>query len=135
MRPRGIVGALFVVAVGAILAYAVHYTVAGINIRTVGFIIMAAGAVALIAVVARAFTDSQRQNRLEDRQDEQVRAANRPAPGIARTNGVYAHNPALTVPPVAPLSSPRAPDLVPVQRVGEMPSATTLYQTPESEQR
>jgi membrane protein implicated in regulation of membrane protease activity len=81
MRPRGIVGALFVVAVGAILAYAVHYTVAGINIRTVGFIIMAAGAVALIAVVARAFTDSQRQNRLEDRQDEQVRAANRPAPG------------------------------------------------------
>jgi hypothetical protein len=116
MRPRGVAGSVFVIAVGAILAYAVHYTVAGISIRTVGFIVMAAGAVALVAVLARTFTDSQRQNRREDRQDELLRTPGRPAPGIDRTNRMYPQNPAQTAPPVAPAGSASAPEFVPEQR-------------------
>ena len=135
MRPRGIVGALSVIAVGAILAYAVHYTVAGISIRTVGFILMAAGAVAMAAGLARAFTDSRRRDRVEDRQDELARATTRPAAGIDRTDRVYAQNPAMMVPPRVPVGNPAAPDLVPEPRAAELPNTARLYRSPESEQR
>jgi hypothetical protein len=39
---------IFLIAVGAILKFAVTYTVAGIDIQTVGVILMIAGAIGLI---------------------------------------------------------------------------------------
>jgi hypothetical protein len=44
----GIGFSIFLLAVGAILTFAVHATVAGIDIRVVGVILMAAGALGLI---------------------------------------------------------------------------------------
>lgn len=44
----GIGSSIFLLAVGAILTFAVHATVAGIDIRVVGIILMAAGAVGLV---------------------------------------------------------------------------------------
>jgi Domain of unknown function (DUF6458) len=44
----GIGFSIFLLAVGAILAFAVHATVAGLDIRVVGAILMAAGALGLI---------------------------------------------------------------------------------------
>ena len=41
-------GSLFLIAVGAILAYAVTATVAGVDIQTVGVILMVAGVVGLV---------------------------------------------------------------------------------------
>ena len=43
----GIGAGIFLIAVGAILAFAVHATVAGIDIHVVGWILMAAGVVGL----------------------------------------------------------------------------------------
>lgn len=39
---------IFLIAVGAILAFAVHATVAGLDIQVVGYILMAAGILGLI---------------------------------------------------------------------------------------
>ena len=39
---------LFLIAVGAILTWAVHYTVSGVDINTVGVILMIVGAVGLV---------------------------------------------------------------------------------------
>ena len=44
----GIGFSIFLLAVGAILSFAVHATVAGIDIRVVGVILMAAGALGLV---------------------------------------------------------------------------------------
>ena len=44
----GIGFSIFLLAVGAILAFAVHATVAGVDIHVVGWILMAAGALGLI---------------------------------------------------------------------------------------
>lgn len=44
----GIGGSIFLVAVGAILAFAVEYTVAGVDITVIGYILMAAGVAALV---------------------------------------------------------------------------------------
>lgn len=44
----GIGFSIFLLAVGAILAFAVHATVAGLDILVVGWILMAAGALGLI---------------------------------------------------------------------------------------
>jgi hypothetical protein len=41
-------GSLFLIAVGAILAFAVTASVAGIDLQTVGWILMVVGAVGLI---------------------------------------------------------------------------------------
>jgi hypothetical protein len=54
MRPQGVVGALAAITVGAILTYAVSFTASGINIHTVGVIIMLAGAAALVILLVRA---------------------------------------------------------------------------------
>lgn len=43
----GIGGSVFLLAVGAILAFAVNATVAGLDIHVVGFILMAAGVIGL----------------------------------------------------------------------------------------
>lgn len=44
----GIGFSIFLLAVGAILAFAVHATVAGLDIHVVGWILMAAGALGLL---------------------------------------------------------------------------------------
>jgi len=44
----GIGFSIFLLAVGAILTFAVHATVAGIDVRVVGDILMAAGALGLV---------------------------------------------------------------------------------------
>ena len=44
----GIGFSIFLLAVGAILAFAVHATVAGVDIHVIGWILMAAGALGLI---------------------------------------------------------------------------------------
>lgn len=43
----GIGASVFLLAVGAVLAFAVDYTVNGVDIHTVGFILMIAGVVGL----------------------------------------------------------------------------------------
>jgi Domain of unknown function (DUF6458) len=48
----GIGFSIFLLAVGAILAFAVHAVVAGIDIHVVGWILMAAGALGLILTMA-----------------------------------------------------------------------------------
>ncbi|MDP8936517.1 MAG: DUF6458 family protein [Actinomycetota bacterium] len=40
---------IFLIALGAILAFAVDYSVSGIDLATVGFILMVVGAIGLIA--------------------------------------------------------------------------------------
>lgn len=44
----GIGFSIFLLAIGAVLAFAVHATVAGLDIHVVGWILMAAGALGLI---------------------------------------------------------------------------------------
>jgi hypothetical protein len=44
----GIGGSLFLIAVGAILAWAVHTTVSGIDINTIGVILMVVGILGLV---------------------------------------------------------------------------------------
>ena len=43
---------VFLMAVGAVLTFAVHKTVSGVDIRTVGVILMIAGAIGLIITLA-----------------------------------------------------------------------------------
>ena len=44
----GIGVSVFLLAVGAVLAFAIDYTASGINIHVVGFILMLAGAIGLL---------------------------------------------------------------------------------------
>jgi hypothetical protein len=53
IRPPGVAGALVVVTIGAILTYAVSFTVSGVSIHAVGVIIMLVGAVALAILLIR----------------------------------------------------------------------------------
>lgn len=48
----GIGVGIFLLAVGAILAFAVHATVAGVDIHVIGWILMAAGALGIILGIA-----------------------------------------------------------------------------------
>ena len=60
MRPNGTVGALVAIAVGAVLTFALHWSVSGVSIRTVGVIVMLAGAAALAVVLVRSVSGAQR---------------------------------------------------------------------------
>ena len=62
----GIGFSIFLLAVGAILAFAVHATVAGVDIHVVGWILMAAGALGLILTMA-VFTPRRRRTITETR--------------------------------------------------------------------
>jgi high-affinity Fe2+/Pb2+ permease len=62
MRPQGAVGSLVAIAVGAILTYAVRFTISGISIHTVGVIIMLAGVAALAILLIRAVSASRRRD-------------------------------------------------------------------------
>ncbi len=44
----GIGASVFLLAIGAILAFAVDYTVSGVDINVVGFILMVSGAIGLL---------------------------------------------------------------------------------------
>jgi hypothetical protein len=55
----GIGFSIFLLAVGAILAFAVHATVAGVDIHVVGWILIAAGALGLVLTMA-VFTPRRR---------------------------------------------------------------------------
>ncbi len=48
----GIVASLFLIAVGAILAFAVNTTVSGVDLVMVGWILMIVGAIGAIASIA-----------------------------------------------------------------------------------
>lgn len=62
MRPQGAAGALVAIAVGATLTYAVSFTISGINIHTVGVIIMLAGVAALAILLVRALSELRRRD-------------------------------------------------------------------------
>ena len=53
-------GALFLIAIGAILYWAVTYTVPGVNLHMVGLILMAIGVVGLLFSLIGAATTSRR---------------------------------------------------------------------------
>lgn len=44
-------GSIFLIAVGAILSFATHFHVKGLDLRTVGLILMIAGAVGLVIAI------------------------------------------------------------------------------------
>ncbi len=65
---------IFLIAVGAILRYAVTATVAGIEIQTVGLILMIAGIVGLLIGLFVLISDRNRTERpLYDERDRGVR--------------------------------------------------------------
>ena len=47
----GIGASIFLIAIGAILTFAVHATLSGVSIQTVGIILMIAGALGLIVTL------------------------------------------------------------------------------------
>ena len=62
----GIGVAIFLIAVGAILTFAVHVTTTGFNIHTVGVILMTAGALGLI-VTMTIFAPRRRASTVQER--------------------------------------------------------------------
>jgi len=62
----GIGVSVFLIAVGAILTFAVHATASGINIQTVGVILMIAGALGLV-VTMTIFAPRRRAPMVDDR--------------------------------------------------------------------
>ena len=58
-------GSIFLIAIGAILAFAVTASVAGIEIQTVGVILMAAGAIGLVIGLFLEFSGRDRAVREE----------------------------------------------------------------------
>ena len=71
-------GSIFLIAVGAILAFAVTASVAGIEIQTVGVILMVAGAIGLVIGLFLLMSDRRRVDTAdrrvvyEDRRDPMV---------------------------------------------------------------
>jgi Flp pilus assembly protein protease CpaA len=62
---------IFLIALGAILKFAVTATVAGIEIQTVGVILMIAGAIGLVIGLFLLASDRRREDRVvvDDRRD------------------------------------------------------------------
>jgi Domain of unknown function (DUF6458) len=62
---------IFLIALGAILKYAVTATVAGVEIQTVGVILMVAGAIGLVIGLFLVASDRRREDRIavDDRRD------------------------------------------------------------------
>lgn len=114
-------GALFTIAVGAVLTYAVHFTVVGINIHIVGIIVMLAGVAALLAIIVRAAGDARRHSRSEERQDELVHARVRPTSRVERSARVYGQVPPQTYAPPMPAVGTADPYMLPEQRANVAP--------------
>ena len=120
MRPQGVVGALIAIAVGAILTYAVTFTMSGVSIHTVGIIIMLCGGAALIILLIRSATASRR--RYEARQPQIVQA---PVAG--------AGYPQVPAPGTAPVAGTRISTEIyetPRQRTGQPPQSPEAYRAP-----
>jgi hypothetical protein len=62
----GIGASIFLIAIGAILTFAVHATLSGVSIQTIGVILMVAGALGLI-VTLLVFGPRRRGTVVEDR--------------------------------------------------------------------
>lgn len=62
----GIGGSIFLLALGAILAFAVNTTVSGIDLQVVGYILMGAGALGIILFLAVFGPRSRRAGYVED---------------------------------------------------------------------
>ncbi|MBX6370947.1 MAG: hypothetical protein IRZ02_01645 [Acidothermus sp.] len=60
----GIGAAIFLIAVGAILTFAVHASVSGVSLQTIGIILMVVGAIGLL-VVLTVFTPRRRTRVIE----------------------------------------------------------------------
>ena len=116
MRPQGVAGALLAIAVGAILTYAVSFTMSGISIHTVGLIIMIVGVVALAILLVRSVIGLRRL-------DESRRT---PVPQGLSTDAGYRHDSQRGAPPVALTRGPTDVYAAPGQRrVDQLPSAET----------
>jgi hypothetical protein len=67
-------GSIFLIAVGAILRFATHFHVKGVDVRTIGLILMIAGAIGLVIAFWQWATWSRRARRSEvvvdDRREE-----------------------------------------------------------------
>ena len=96
MRPQGVVGALVAIAVGAILTYAVTFTISGISIHTVGVIVMIAGAAALVILLVRAMGGMQRRS-----QARQAPLPQSPTSSLNPSADMYRQDPFRQTPPVA----------------------------------
>jgi hypothetical protein len=68
----GIGVSVFLIAVGAILAFAVHASVNGIDVQTVGVILMIAGGIGLVVSLAIFAPRRRRSVYVDDRPDEVV---------------------------------------------------------------
>ena len=125
MRPQGVVGALVAIAVGAILTYAVSFTVSGISVHTVGVIIMVVGAIALAILLVRTVSGSRRQRP--------------PQPMPARSDlgpdGSYLQDPLSGAAPVAATRVPTWVHPAPDQQAAQPPRDTEVYRTPGPPQR
>jgi hypothetical protein len=64
---------IFLIAVGAILKYAVTATVAGVDIQTVGVILMIAGALGLVIGLFLAVQDRGRSRSYDEPRDQGYR--------------------------------------------------------------
>ena len=66
----GIGVSIFLIAVGAILAFAVHAAVNGVDLTTVGYILMAVGVIGLImALIINAQRNNTSHTVVEERRD------------------------------------------------------------------
>jgi hypothetical protein len=63
---------IFLIAVGAILRYAVTATVAGIDIQTAGLILMIVGAIGLVIGLFMIFSDRRRVEPAYDERDRSM---------------------------------------------------------------
>ncbi|GAA1646231.1 DUF6458 family protein [Georgenia ruanii] len=71
----GIGGGIFLIVVGAILAFAVSDGIAGVDLTMVGYICMAAGLVALVValIMNRQRTNTTHTEYVERRDDHRIR--------------------------------------------------------------
>ena len=125
MRPQGVVGALVAIAVGAILTYAVSFTMSGVSIHTVGVIIMVVGVVALVILLIRAVSGSRRQSRPQPMPVEQVLGP----------DGSYLQDPLSGGMPVADTRISTEVYGYPGQRVGQPPDDPQAYRAPRAPQQ
>jgi tetrahydromethanopterin S-methyltransferase subunit C len=68
-------GSVFLIAVGAILRYAVQDSLEGVNLEVVGLILMIAGAIALVASLIWGAMATRRTTVYDDRYDRGYRGS------------------------------------------------------------
>jgi hypothetical protein len=93
----GIGVGIFLLAIGAVLAFAVDWTLAGLDLHAVGWILMAAGVIGLVLFF---YFWNRRRGPVPLTRQREVRAD--PDPYYARTTPVVAAPPVAASAPVAP---------------------------------